>query len=59
LEKDGKDFKARELAEAELQEHYEAITAAESVLKDFRTLTRAAASPSSESAPPEPPTESG
>ena len=55
LERDSKDFKARELAEEELQEHYEAISEAESVLRDFRTLSRASASPSVAPVPPEPP----
>jgi 20S proteasome alpha/beta subunit len=36
LEKQGKDYQARQLAEEDLQEHYEAITAAESALRDFR-----------------------
>jgi 20S proteasome alpha/beta subunit len=55
LERDSKDFKARELAEVDLQEHYEAINGAESALRDFRTLSRGSASPSVASVPPEPP----
>jgi 20S proteasome alpha/beta subunit len=54
LEKDGKDFTARELESAELEEHLEAITAAESVLKDFRK-TSSGSTDTPPSLPPEPP----
>lgn len=57
LEKQGKDFNARELEVAELAEHLEAITAAETVLRDFRSLTEGKAS-STSAAPPEPPPQS-
>ncbi|MDX6696203.1 MAG: proteasome beta subunit [Blastocatellia bacterium] len=36
LEKSGKDYQARQLADEDLQEHYEAINAAETALRDFR-----------------------
>lgn len=55
LEKDGKDFKARELADEEVEEHYEAVSAAESTLKDFKTLTRASLTPPTSPPLPEPP----
>ena len=55
LEKQGKDFNARELEVAELAEHLEAITAAESVLRDFRNL-KASSTPAA--LPPEPPPQS-
>jgi hypothetical protein len=54
LEKDGKDFKARELAPEELEEHYEAVTAAESTLRDFKTLSKTSP-PTVADVPPEPP----
>lgn len=55
LEKDGKDFKARELEKAELAEHHEAITAAESILRDFKAF--GVGESKSPSEPPTPPTE--
>ena len=58
LEKQGKDFNARELEVAELAEHLEAITAAESVLRDFRSLTEGKASSTPAALPPEPPPQS-
>jgi 20S proteasome alpha/beta subunit len=36
LEKQAKDYQARQLADEDLQEHYEAINAAETALRDFR-----------------------
>ncbi len=58
LERQGKDFNAHELASEELEEHDEAITAAESVLGDFRSLTGGKSSPTPATAPPEPPPQS-
>lgn len=55
LEKDNKDFKAREMESAELEEHFEAINAAESTLKDFRTLSAGTTSGPTPPAPPTPP----
>lgn len=55
LEKPNKDFVARELASEELEEHIEAINAAESVLRDFRTLSAGESKSSPATAPPEPP----
>ncbi|MDQ2975897.1 MAG: hypothetical protein M3R69_10875 [Acidobacteriota bacterium] len=54
LEKDGKDFKARELESAHLEEHFEAIHEAESVLKNFRDATIGPPAPS-KPPPPSPP----
>jgi hypothetical protein len=55
LEKTGGDFKARELSLEEIAEHYEAVTAAESALRDFKTLSHASVSSSVSASPPEPP----
>lgn len=54
LEKDSKDFEAREMEDAELEEHFEAISAAESTLRDFRTLS-AGSSATPSTFPPAPP----
>lgn len=55
LEKEGKDFKARELEKTDLAEHEEAIEAAENVLRDFRNLSLGPPSPPA--SPPSPPAE--
>jgi len=55
LERQGKDFNAHELASEDLEEHDEAITAAESVLGDFRSLTGGKSSSGPATSPPEPP----